>query len=242
MRRSHVLGLLVLASFALPAQAQQQPAEPGKGSILTVRGVGRIEMKPDHARLFGTVSTKAPTLDEAAKAHRDRATHALSALQGLAAEGIEIEESTFRLNQDQPPYPAPAVLRPEAKAATPPFTAQTSFFVRIKAVDNLNPVISKLAASGLFELSSVRFGVEQERAALNQARRRAMADARDQAAAYADAADVRLVEIVAITDGEAAPSLGGAADMPIPRYVQIIPPLTVAFDSSVQVTWRIAPR
>jgi uncharacterized protein YggE len=77
---------------------------------------------------------------------------------------------------------------------------------------------------------------------LNQARRQAMTDARDQAAAYADAGDLRLVEIIAVTDGDAVPYSGGYVDMPVSRLVQIIPPLTVSFDSSVQVTWRIAPR
>jgi hypothetical protein len=52
----------------------------------------------------------------------------------------------------------------------------------------------------------------------------------------------RLVEIVAITDGEASRFSNNAADLPVTRFVQIIPPLTVAFDSAVQVIWRIAPR
>jgi uncharacterized protein YggE len=156
MARSGVFYLLVLASFVLPAQAQQQPAEPNRGPILTVKGVGRIEMKPDYARLFVSVSTKAPTLDEAARAHRERATRALSALQGLAAEVIEIERSTFRLNQDAPPYPAPTGPRPEAKAETRPFTAQTSFFLKTKVIDSLNPIITKLSVSGLFEVGPLR--------------------------------------------------------------------------------------
>jgi uncharacterized protein YggE len=198
-------------------------------------------MKPDFARVRVTVSTPAPTLDEAARAHRDRATRALSALHEL--KGIEIEDSTFSLNRENPVRYAQELRNPEPKPAMPPFTARTTFSLKTKAIDDLNAAITKLSASGLFEVLSVQFGVEQERAALNQARRQAMADARDQAAAYADAGDVRLVEIVAITDGEAAPLVqDGYADMPIPRFVQIIPPSTVAFNSSVQVTWRIALR
>jgi uncharacterized protein YggE len=78
---------------------------------------------------------------------------------------------------------------------------------------------------------------------LNQARRLAITDARDQAAAYADATDFKFAEIVAITDGEAAPAprADGEADLPTARFVNI-PPQTIEFDSSVQVTWRIAPR
>jgi uncharacterized protein YggE len=208
---------------------------------MTVKGVGRIELKPDFAQVRATVSTPAPALDEAAKAHRDRATRALSALHEL--RGIEIEDSTFSLNRERPVRYAQELRNPEPKPATPPFMARTTFSLKTKAIDDLNAAITKLSASGLFEVASVHFGVEQERAALNQARRQAMVDARDQAAAYADAGDLRLVEIVSVTDGEAAPLVqDGYADMPVPRFVQIIPPSTVAFSSSVQVTWRIAPR
>ena len=77
---------------------------------------------------------------------------------------------------------------------------------------------------------------------LNQARRAAMVDAREQAGAYADAGELKLVEIIEITDGEATPMENGVADLPMPRFVQIIPPATVAFTASVNVTWRIAPR
>src|SRR5262249_45835902 len=116
------------------------------------------------------------------------------------------------------------------------------FYLKIEVLDSLNGLVTKLAASGLFEVISIHFGVEHERAALNEARRRAMADARDQAAVYADAADVQLLAIAAITDGEAVRALGAGAVSQAPRFVQVLPPATVAFTSSVQVTWRIGPR
>jgi uncharacterized protein YggE len=149
------------------------------------------------------------------------------------------------LNQDRPPpLPLPRVGQPSppAKAVEPPFTAQTTFSLKVRPADGLNAIVSKLAASGLFEVRVVRFRVEQQRAVLNQARRAAMVDAREQAGAYADAGELKLVEIIEITDGEATPIEYGFADLPMPRFVQIIPPATVAFTASVNVTWRIAPR
>ncbi len=238
--RGRAACLLLVLGLTLPAEAQQQPAEPRRGAVLSVRGEGRAEAKPDFALLDVTVSTSGRSADEAATAHRERATRALTLLQGLYAEGVGIERSTFRLDQDRPPPPVPG-LRPDTRPPAP-FTAQTIFSLKATAIGGLNAVVSRLAASGLFEVRSVRFKVDEERAALNRARRAAMMDAREQAQAYADAGDLRLVEIVEVTDGQAAPAPDGQADLPLPRFVQIIPPANVAFDASVTVTWRIAPR
>lgn len=121
--------------------------------------------------------------------------------------------------------------------------AATTFSVGVTSLDKLNQSISKLAETGLFEIASVRFYVLNERAALNQARRAAMLDAREQAQAYAEPVDLKLGQIIAITDGEAQPS-GGEADLPArradrPYTVQIVPPATLEFTATVNVTWRI---
>jgi len=242
MNRSRILYFIVLTIFAWPAQAQQMPAPLGNGAILTVRGMGHFETKPDYASLHVTVSTKASTLAEAARLHGAEATRALAVLQELKSDGVEVERSTFELDRDPPRPSSPGVQASDAKPPPPPFTARTVFSLKTKAIDALNAVVTKLASSGLFEVFSVHFGLERERAALNEARRQAISDARDQAAVYADAAGLQLLEIVAITDGEAARVLAEAAAYRVTQLVQIIPPRTVAFDSAVHVTWRIAPR
>jgi uncharacterized protein YggE len=209
---------------------------------LAVKGEGRVEVKPDYARFLATVSTKGRSLAEAASAHEDRATRALSMLQGLKGAGVEINSTSFGLNQDRS-QPVPRQPSPTEKPPEPQFNAVTNFDLRVKPIGALNGIITKLASSGLFEVRSVSFRVEQERIALNQARRAAVLDARDQAEAYADAGGVQLMDVIEIADGNAVPA-GAAeyADIAYPRYVQIVPPATVTFTASVKVVWRIAPR
>jgi uncharacterized protein YggE len=85
--------------------------------------------------------------------------------------------------------------------------------------------------------------LRQEGDALNQARRAAVKDARDQAEAYTDAGGVKLMDILEIAYGEAVSLQGrGEFDLAVPRYVQIIPPATITFRASVKIVWRIAPR
>jgi len=242
MMHSRALALFLLTSLTLPVSAQQPLAEPRAGAVLTVKGEGRVEVKPDYVRFFATVSTKGRSLAETAAAHEERATRAFSVLQGLKGAGAGIITTSFTINQDRPPLPQGRPPTPE-KPPEPPFTAVTNFDLRVKPVDGLNGVVTKLASSGLFEVQRVSFQVEEERSALNRARRAAMLDARDQAEAYADAGGVRLVEVIEISDGAAIPlNATEAADLARSPYVQIVPPAVVAFTASVKVVWRIAPR
>jgi uncharacterized protein YggE len=236
------IALLLLISSAAPASAEQPPPEP----VMEIKGTARIDVKPDRAHFDATVSTKGRSLAEAGAAHEERATRALSVLKGLAADGVEITQSSFRLKQDLPPRPAYIGAQEQplpAKPTEPHFTAETIFSLKAQRIETLNAVISKLASSGLFELHNVLYQVDQERSALNQARKAAMLDAREQAEAYAESGGLRLVEIVRVTDSQAVPEISqGEADLPLPRFVEIIPPATIAFQASVNVVWRIAPR
>jgi uncharacterized protein YggE len=151
------LPLLLLTSLALPASAQQPPAEPRAGAILAVKGEGRIEAKHDYAQFRAFVSTKGRSLAEAATAHEQRATRALSVLQGLKEAGVDITTTSFRLNQDRPSIPQGRPPAPE-KPPEPQFTAVTSFDLRAKPIEAVNGIITKLASAGLFEVQRISSG------------------------------------------------------------------------------------
>ncbi|HZH50777.1 MAG TPA: SIMPL domain-containing protein [Microvirga sp.] len=212
-------------------------------------GRGSFETKPDLARFSARVSTDARSLESAAKQHEERATRAMKLLQELKASGLETEKSNFTINERRGPRPLSQTeiaqgKRPESVIEG--YVATTSFSLKVDSLEKLNQLATKLAETGLFEIQKVNFGVTDERAALNQARRAAMLDALEQAHAYTEPVDLELEQIVAITDGEATPP-NGEADMPYRRAdarytVQIIPPAALEFNASVNVTWRIAPK
>ncbi|NBJ09992.1 SIMPL domain-containing protein [Microvirga arsenatis] len=217
---------------------------------MTVLGKGKHEVRPDLARVAVTVTTEGKTLESVNNPHQDRATRALKILEGLQSLGLEIEKSNYRVDERRVQRPIPPVQPGPGQRyenLVEGYTATTTFSLKIAAMDKLNEIVTKVTDSNLFQVHSVRFQVVQERMALNQARRSAMLDAKEQALAYAEPVDLELKEIIAITDGEAeAPD--GYADMPMRRAtspnstVQIIPPATLEFNASVNVTWRIAPR
>jgi uncharacterized protein YggE len=241
VRRTCLVVLIVLTStFSSLAQSETQP-------VLTVLGKGTYETKSEVAGFRATVSTDGRTLGAATKQHEERASRALKALHDLQADGLTVEKSNFRVNERRVPRQMTAAeitqgRRPESVVEG--YMAVTTFSIGLSSLDKLNQIVSKLAETGLFEIASVQFYVLNERAALNQARRAALLDAREQAQAYAEPVNLKLGQIIAITDGEAQP-VDGAADLPMrradaPYTVQIVPPATLEFTASVNVTWRIS--
>lgn len=241
---------LVASAVLTPAFAQTQPQETRRDPLMTVLGKGRHEVKPELARVAVTVATEGKTLESVGNPHQDRATRAFKILQDLQSLGLEIEKSNYRVDERRVQRPIPPIQPGPGQryeSIVEGYTATTTFSLKIAVMDKLNEIVTKVADSNLFQVHSVRFQVIQERPALNQARRAAMLDAKEQALAYAEPVELELKEIVAITDGDAeAPT--GYADAPARRApspnstVQIVPPATLEFNASVNVTWRIAPR
>lgn len=241
--------ILAASAWMTSASSQTAPQEARRDPLMTVLGKGRYEVKPDLARAAVTVTTEGKTLESVGNPHQERATRASKALQELRVLGLEVEKSSFRVDERRVQRPVPPMQQPQRyETVVEGYTATTTFSLKSSAMDKLNEVITKLADTNLFQIQSVRFQASQERAALNQARRAAMLDAKEQALAYAEPVELELKEIVAITDGEAE-TPDGYADLPARRAppagsstVQIVPPATLEFTASVNVTWRIAPR
>lgn len=230
--RTATKALIVLLAACGPSAAQPGPRlEPS----LTVQGQGRVQAKPDHANLTAEVATRGKTLEAATAAHRERALRAANALRELKANGIAIERSTFRLDETRmapPPGPAPRREEPE-------FRAVTTFELKTDQIDKIDAAITAIAATGLFELRNLRFGIGDKNPGIEAARKAAVADARERAQTYAQAAGVRLGEIVRIEDTDARGPRELALGAPMMRSVQVTPPEALTVTAQVTITWRI---
>jgi len=216
---------------ALPAPAQ--PAAD-RGPIITVRGDGRAEVPPEIARLSAEVMTKGRSLQAATDAHKTRASQAAAALKGMARDGVEIEQSMFRLDQvRQPPAPQGAP-RTETE-----YQAVTSFQIKITKLADIDLAVTAIASTGLFEIQNLRFALDDKSNALDIARRNAVADARNRAKVYAEAAGVQLGDIIEITDNEPRMFREVAAAPMAARSVQVAPPENITVTAGISMTWRI---
>jgi uncharacterized protein YggE len=231
-----VPAIAVLALITSGAPCMAQPA--AGDATLTVRGQGRVQVAPDHANLTAEVVTKGKSADAAVAAHRERASRAARALHNMKAEGVEIERSLFRLNEVRVPTgPTATAGRSETE-----YRAITTFELKLTRLDAVDRAITAIATTGLFEVRNLRFGIGDRNPGLNAARRNAVADARERAETYAQAAGVQLGDIVRIEDTEVRGPRDFAAEAPLMRSVEVIPPETLTLSASVSMTWRIGTK
>jgi uncharacterized protein YggE len=233
MRRPILAAAIAMLSAGLAAA---QPAAPREATI-TVQGQGRVQVPPDHANLTATVVTKGRSLEAATAAHRDRTQRAASALREMTTDGLQIERSAFHLSEVRVPTPTASQRREETE-----YQAETTFDLKTKRIDAVDRTITAIAATGLFEVRNLRFGIDEKNPGVNAARRNAVEDARERATTYAQAAGVQLGDIVRIADADARASREFAAAAPMVRGVQVVPPESLTLSASVTITWRIGAK
>jgi len=228
-----IAGLLIATSHAAAQQGGPRI------STITVQGEGRAEVAPDHARLTVEIVTKGKTAGAASNAHRERAGKGAELLRGMENDGLKIERSTFRLNHFRQPVPA------GQKAPEPEYQAVTSFALKSTQLDKIDQLVTAIAESGLFEVQNLRFGIDDNNPGIAAARRDAIADARERAKTYAEAAGVQVGEVIEITDTSPRVLRDMAAPMAMRASagasMEVSPPDVIPLNTTITVTWRLVP-
>ncbi len=173
---------------------------------LTVSGQGQATTQPDLATINLGVSTRAAT---AAEAMTQNAGAQAKVIETLKAEGIEARDiQTAGLNLTP--------MMDYSDNGQPPkltgYAAQNSVTVRVRDIAGLGVVLDKLIASGANEISGIAFSREDMTATEDEARSKAVADARRRAEIMAEAAGMKLGPLMALSD---VPMDSGP--MPMPR-------------------------
>ncbi len=209
-------GFLAAAVFgaAIPAQAQQQPAEPPARIIVT--GEGSVGVPPDYAQIGAGATTKAKTAKEATEANSKLMTAITAALSSAGIEQKDIQTSRFLV---QPVYAPP---QPNAEPKLTGFSVTNQVSVTIRQIATVGEILDRLIAAGATNVGDVEFLHSDVSKALDQAREAAVADARRKAGLYARAAGLSLGGVAWITEDSAyAPPLAmnamrASGGMPVP--------------------------
>ncbi|WP_210527883.1 SIMPL domain-containing protein [Rubellimicrobium arenae] len=226
--------LLAVAPLALAAQ------EAGNAlpRVIQVVGEGRATSVPDMARVSLGVAHQAQTAREA----MDAMSQGAGAILGrLGTEGIaqnDIQTGQLMLE------PAYDYNTPDGTPKMIGFTATQMLDVTVRDLGKLGEVLDAVVTDGANRVNGVSFDLSDPEAAADEARRDAVADARDRADLYAQAAGVGLGEIVSISEASVyAPPMpmydargvagGAAASVPVA-------PGSLSVTASVTVTFAIA--
>ncbi len=227
MKRS--LSLAVVTATLLAAPALAQTALP---PAISVTGEANVSVPPDQARIDGGVTSDAKTAREASDANNAAMGKVLQALKGAGLEEKDVQTSRLSLQ----PQSAPNRSGPSAIAG---YRASNRVTVRVRDVTKVASVIDTLVGAGANEIGGINFVVSQASKLLDEARERAVADARRKAEIYAKAAGVTLGAPLSISEeANSAPvpyrrmAAGMAASAPVAQGEETL-------RVTVSVSWAI---
>ena len=200
-------GMVIAAAVAAavligPRQGISAPPE-NLPRIVTVAGLGEVKVKPDMASISTGVTTDGPTA-RAALARNSTAMEAvLKALKDAGVAEDDIQTSNFSV---QPVYGA---MQPGQTSVPRIVSYQVSNQVsaRIRELKKLGATLDALVQAGSNQVSGISFDLNDPAAATNEARKKAIADARAKAELYAGAADASVGAVMQISEVSVTPMM-----------------------------------
>ncbi len=225
--RRHAI-LAAVAGMLLTVPAWAQTALP---AMISVTGDASISVAPDLAQIEAGVTSDAKTAREASEANNVAMSKVLQALKAAGIDANDIQTSRLSLQPQYAPNRSPGMVTG--------YHAGNHVTVRLRDVAKAAGTIDTLVGAGATDIGGINFTVSQSSKLLDDAREKAVADARRKAEIYAKAAGVTLGAPISISEeGAPAPVFRGkmvAAPMAITPVAQGEETLSV----SVSVSWAI---
>src|SRR5882757_3679549 len=229
MKHRTALAAVALAAALLTVPALAQVIPP---AAISVTGEATVSVPPDLAEIDGGVTSEAKTAREASEANNAAMGKVLQALKGAGIEGKDIQTARLSLQ----PQSAPNRSGPSAIAG---YRASNRVTIRAHDVTKVAGVIDTLVGAGANEIGGIHFVVSQASKLLDEARERAVADARRKAEIYAKAAGVTLGEPLGISEeGSAVPVFRGKVAAPMALNAPVSPG-EETLSVTVSVSWAI---
>ena len=231
-RMKYSLAVAAVAATWLAAPALAQTVPP---PAISVTGEATVSVAPDLAQIDGGVTSDGKAAREASEANNAAMGKVLLALKGAGIEEKDYQTSRLSL---QPQY------APNRTGSSPitGYRASNRVTIRLRDVTKVANVIDVLVSAGANDIGGINFTVSQPSKHLDEAREKAVADARHKAEIFAKAAGVTLGEPLSISEeGAPAPMVRGkmaapmAAGAPVAQGEETL-------SVTVGVSWAIKPK
>ena len=209
MRLAGLIAAALAASipFAAPAQTEQVPQprlEPGE-ALLRIEAQGSHVSTPDVMRMtVGTVTTGS-TAREATNASNLVSAKLLAAARALGVERRDVQTSSLSVDPQMDEVRAVREGRPPRITG---YMAKNELELRIRDLARAPELIDALFEAGANSVEGPTFSLSDPRPAQREARRKAVAAAREQAETYADALGMRIVRVLQLSEGSETAFMG----------------------------------
>lgn len=183
----------VIVALAAPAVAEDAPVQK-----LTLSGSGKSTAEPDLATLSAGVITQAKTARNALTANTERMTAVIAAFKDAGIPDKDVKTTNFSV---QPQYHYDRTNNGHKPPKIVGYAVHNTVVVTVRDLTKLGRVLDQSVDVGANTISGPHFDISDRRAATDEARRNAAADALRKAQLYADALGVTLGPILSVTEG-----------------------------------------
>jgi uncharacterized protein YggE len=171
-----------------------QNVTTAKDSLFIVQGVGETTIIPDTAMISFGVSKTSPTVQEAKNQVNEITNKITQDLKNLGVEVKDIKTTDYSVN---PQYD----YKSNNQTITG-YTVNTTIQVKLQPIDKANQAIDIVTKDGANQAGGVQFTIDdtKQKELMQEARQKAIKDAKEKAQSLADAAGIHLGRIVDIQE------------------------------------------
>ena len=211
------MGAFLIAFAAAPAEADRS-AE--RQRTLTITGTGEVTAEPDEARISMGVQSTGKTAQEALEANTKAMNGVFAALKAAGIADKDMQTSNFSVSPRYKSYKRGE----EGPPVITGYIVSNQLGVRVRDLARLGSVLDKVTKDGANQLGGISFAISKSDELLDEARRRAVADALRKAKLLTEAAGVTLGPVLSFSET-------GGGRPPVPMMART----EKAFDSAVPV-------
>lgn len=239
---NRILALAAALSLGLLASAASAQTSPAQERVptLSLSGEGTVEAQPELAIIQVGVAVTAKIAKDALAENSKLLAAALNAAKESGIEPRDLQTTGLALRPD--------IVRAEKwpNREVVGYQANNLVTMRVRDISKLGGLLDRLVVLGINDIRSISFSVANPAPLIEQARAEAIKDAMRKAEKYAEAANLRIVRVLSITEsGIEAPLprpfvLTRAASAPRPEVP--IESGEITYRARVSATFEIAPK
>lgn len=193
--------LLMPAAAGAPALAQDHSAmhQMMHEGRLTLSATGRVRVTPDMATVSAGVVTEADTAAAALSANSEAMNRVFAALRRAGIAEADIQTSNLQISPVwSGGYSSDGR---ESERRITGYQATNTVTARVSDLDNLGSTVDALVSSGANQLQGVNFMLEDRDAAMDEARRRAVAELGELRQLYSGALGIETGRLIEFSEG-----------------------------------------
>jgi uncharacterized protein len=234
-RRGWSGAALVALALGAAACAPMGPGHHARASTVTAAGTGTVSAAPDMAEITTGMVTQAPTAALALAANSQAMERLLQALGALGIAARDIQTTNISVSP----------LRRQTRDGQPPaitgYEVTNQVRVKVRDLSRLGGVLDQQVGQGANLVHGIQFGRQEPAPLLDEARKRAMADARRKAELYAAAAALKVGRVVAVQEAGAGSPRPEMAQRAMMSAAVPVAPGEQEIQASVTVTFTLEP-